>query len=105
MIVPPEELTGVENIAIEEDRRKIRDYFFAHKIPTFVSEQRVFGTLSRLASFREPISTGPPPGISRARGISATGRYVLTGFLKATVVSLRWTPATSRSCSFGSPGW
>jgi acetyltransferase len=52
VVVLPDELTGPENIDLEEDRRKIRDYFFARSIPVYLSEQRAFAALSRLAAFQ-----------------------------------------------------
>jgi acetate---CoA ligase (ADP-forming) len=53
VIVMPEELTGVADIDLEEDRRRIRDYFFSHGIPTYLSEQRAFTALAHLASYRD----------------------------------------------------
>jgi acyl-CoA synthetase (NDP forming) len=52
VIIAPEELSGRENLDLEDDRRRIRDYFFAHNIPVFLSEQRAFAALSHLAAFR-----------------------------------------------------
>ena len=52
-IIAPEELSGRENLDLEDDRRRIRDYFFAHNIPVFLSEQRAFAALSHLAAFRK----------------------------------------------------
>lgn len=82
VIVLPEELTGVENIDIEEDRRRIRDYFFAHNIPTFVSEQRIFGTLSRLAAFREAHLTRTPAQERPREATSATQRAVFSDIVR-----------------------
>ena len=53
VIVLTEDLTAVENIDLEEDRRKIRDYFFSHGIPVYLTEQRAFTALGHLAKFRK----------------------------------------------------
>ncbi len=53
IIILPEDLTGVESIELEVERRNIRDYFFANGIPVFLSEQRTFKALSNLVKFRE----------------------------------------------------
>jgi acetyltransferase len=53
VIVMPEELTGVADIDLEEDRRRIRDYFFECGIPAYPSEERAFAALAHLASFRD----------------------------------------------------
>ena len=52
IIILPEDLTGVESIELEVERRNIRDYFFANGIPVFLSEQRTFNALSNLVKFR-----------------------------------------------------
>lgn len=52
IIVLPEDLVGVENINLEEERRKIRDYFFANGIPVYLTEERAFNAISRLALFK-----------------------------------------------------
>lgn len=53
VIILPEEFTGVEDIELEAERRKIRDFFFANKIPVYPNEQRAFKALSNIAGFRE----------------------------------------------------
>lgn len=53
VIILPEELTGVENIDIEAERRQIRDFYFSKGIPVYKSEQRAFRALGHLAGFRE----------------------------------------------------
>jgi len=53
VIILPEEFTGVEDIELEAERRKIRDFFFANKIPVYPNEQRAFKALSNIAKFRE----------------------------------------------------
>ncbi len=53
IVILPEELTGVENIDLEAERRKIRDYYFARNIPVFTSENRAFRALGNLAGFRD----------------------------------------------------
>jgi len=51
-IIAPEELSGRDDLDLEDDRRRIRDYFFARNIPVFISEQRAFTALSHLVAFR-----------------------------------------------------
>ncbi len=58
IIILPDDMTGVESIYLEEERRKIRDFFFANGIPVFMSEQRAFTALSHLSKFKLRNSTG-----------------------------------------------
>ncbi len=53
VIILPEELTGVENIDLEAERRRIRDFYFLNKIPVYKSEQSAFEALGHLAGFNE----------------------------------------------------
>jgi acyl-CoA synthetase (NDP forming) len=53
VVILPEEFTGVEDIELEAERRKIRDFFFANKIPVYMNEQRAFKALSHIAEFSE----------------------------------------------------
>jgi len=53
VIILPEDLTGVEAIALEEERRKIRDYYFTNGIPVYLTENRAFTAISHLASFKD----------------------------------------------------
>ncbi|MFN2128015.1 MAG: acetate--CoA ligase family protein, partial [Anaerolineales bacterium] len=50
-IILPEYITSAEAVDIEEDRRKIRDYFFTNGIPVYLSEQRAFTALAHLAKY------------------------------------------------------
>ncbi|MBN1833217.1 MAG: acetate--CoA ligase family protein [Deltaproteobacteria bacterium] len=52
IIILPDDMTGAESIYLEEERRKIRDFFFAKGIPVFMSEQRAFTALSHLSKFK-----------------------------------------------------
>ncbi len=58
VIILPDDMTGADSIYLEEERRKIRDYFFANGIAVFMSEQRTFTALSHLSRFRLRNSTG-----------------------------------------------
>jgi acyl-CoA synthetase (NDP forming) len=58
IIILPDDMTGTESIYLENERRKIRDFFFANGIPVFISEQRTFTALSHLSRFKLRISTG-----------------------------------------------
>jgi acyl-CoA synthetase (NDP forming) len=58
IIILPDDMTGAESIYLEEERRKIRDFFFANGIPVFMSEQRAFTALSHLSKFKLRNSTG-----------------------------------------------
>ncbi len=53
VIILPEDLTGTENIDLEQERRELRDFYFRHGIPVFRSEQRAFMALGHLARFRK----------------------------------------------------
>ncbi|MEJ2110783.1 MAG: acetate--CoA ligase family protein [Acidobacteriota bacterium] len=58
VIILPDDMTGADSIYLEEERRKIRDYFFANGIAVFMSEQRTFTALSHLSKFKMRNSTG-----------------------------------------------
>ncbi|MBN2318124.1 MAG: acetate--CoA ligase family protein [Acidobacteria bacterium] len=58
IIILPDDMTGTESIYLEEERRKIRDYFFANGIAVFMSEQRTFAALSHLSKFQQRNRTG-----------------------------------------------
>jgi acyl-CoA synthetase (NDP forming) len=53
VIMMPDDMTGADSIYLEEERRKIRDYFFANGIPVFLSEPRAFTALAHLARFKQ----------------------------------------------------
>ena len=53
IIILPDDMTGTDSIYLEEERRRIRDYFFANGIPSFLSEPRAFAALAHLAGFKE----------------------------------------------------
>jgi acetate---CoA ligase (ADP-forming) len=56
VIILPEEITTVEHIDLEEERRQIRDFFFTNNIPVYLNEHRAFTALSHLADFRDAAS-------------------------------------------------
>ena len=58
IIILPDDMTGADSVYLEEERRKIRDYFFANGIAVFMSEQRTFTALSHLSKFQLRNSTG-----------------------------------------------
>ena len=82
VIVLSEELTGAEDIDLEEDRRKIRDYFFARHIPVYLSEQQAFTALSHLAAFKEARLEGPAAPEGRPIEVSTRGRAVLSEIIR-----------------------
>lgn len=53
VIILPEDLSGVDNIDLEEERRKLRDFYFMHNIPVYRSEKRAFISLGNLARFKK----------------------------------------------------
>ncbi len=53
VIILPDDMTGVDSIYLEEERRQIRDYFFANGIPVYLSEQRTFAALAHLAQYKQ----------------------------------------------------
>lgn len=61
VIILPEDLTGAENIELEEERRQLRDFYFTHNIPVYKSEQRAFKALGHLAGFRAIADGNPDP--------------------------------------------
>lgn len=58
VIILPDDLTGLKSIYLEEERRRIRDYFFANGIPVYMSEPRTFTALAHLARYRLKIKGG-----------------------------------------------
>ncbi len=55
VIIIPEDLTGTENIELEEERRELRDYYFKQGIPVYKSEQRAFTALGNHARFKKDV--------------------------------------------------
>ncbi|MDB9823226.1 acetate--CoA ligase family protein [Deltaproteobacteria bacterium] len=84
VIILPEELTSAENIGLEAERREIRDYYFANKIPVYLNEQRAFTALSRLAKFRGGMGMQIIPGKKKAVETPLKGRSILTRIIKGT---------------------
>lgn len=84
VIVLPEELTGVEDIDIELERRKIRDYFFAHNIPVYLSEQRAFTALAHLAAFGAARLERAKVAGGTSDRASSKGRAVFSDILRAS---------------------
>ena len=71
VIILPEDLTGAENIDLEEERRQLRDYYFKQGIPVYKSEQRAFKALGNLARFKKGqniIIDIPTPGDTESKG-------------------------------------
>jgi acyl-CoA synthetase (NDP forming) len=80
IIILPEEFTGAEDIELEAERRKIRDFFFANKIPVYPNEQRAFKALSNIAEFRE--AGGLEIVSDKGKTVEAgRGRAVLSGII------------------------
>jgi len=52
VIILPEELTGIDSLELEEERRRLRDFYFANGIPVYKNELHAFAVLSRLAKFK-----------------------------------------------------
>ncbi len=87
VIMLPDELTGPEHIDLEEDRRKIRDYFFSHSIPVYLSEQRTFAALSGLAAFKEARLGRAAVG-DRPTEVYSKGRAVLSDIIKTSSTAI-----------------
>ena len=81
IIILPEDLTGVESIELEVERRNIRDYFFANGIPVFLSEHRTFKALSNLVKFREGSGKNIIPEEKQKR-VSSENRKIFLEILK-----------------------
>jgi acyl-CoA synthetase (NDP forming) len=80
IIILPEDLTGVESIELEVERRNIRDYFFANGIPVFLSEQRTFKALSNLVKFRKDSGKDVIPE-KKQKSLSSKIRKIFLGIL------------------------
>jgi acetyltransferase len=52
VIILPEELTGIDSLELEEERRRLRDFYFTNGIPVYKNEVQAFAALSRLAKFK-----------------------------------------------------
>jgi acetate---CoA ligase (ADP-forming) len=76
VVVMPEEITGLGDIELEVERRKVRDYFFARSIPVYTTEQRAFGALSRLASFGSLRTRANERGKEKTVAVPAAGREI-----------------------------
>ncbi|MBN1366864.1 MAG: acetate--CoA ligase family protein, partial [Dehalococcoidales bacterium] len=83
VIIMPDEFSGVDNIDVEADRRKVRDYFFAHNIPVYPSEYRAFTALASLTRFKQ---AGTVRAAVEEKSITAStsGRAVFSEVLKNT---------------------
>jgi acyl-CoA synthetase (NDP forming) len=53
VVMLPDDMTGTDLIYLEEERRKIRDYFFANGIPVYLSEPRAFAALAHLSQYKQ----------------------------------------------------
>ncbi|MBN1626096.1 MAG: acetate--CoA ligase family protein [Deltaproteobacteria bacterium] len=82
VIILPEEITTVENIDLEEERRQIRDFFFKNNIPVYLNEHRAFTALSHLAEFRDASSLEQAPERSGIAETPSKGRTILSGIIK-----------------------
>ncbi len=82
IIVLPDELTGLEHIDLEEDRRRIRDSFFTHNIPTYLSEQRAFAAIARLAAFKTTRLGRSGTAQEKPVGVSPEGRKAFLEIIK-----------------------
>lgn len=82
VIVLPEELTGVENVDLEEDRRKIRDYFFTCNIPVYLSEESAFTALSHLAAFNTVRVNGTRAAEAGPIDVPPRGRFIFSDIIK-----------------------
>jgi acetate---CoA ligase (ADP-forming) len=84
VIILPEEISSVERIDLEEERRQIRDFFFANNIPVYLNEQRAFTALSHLAEFKEAASLEQIVEKGRATEPASKGRTLLSEIIKTT---------------------
>ena len=88
VIILPEDLTGVRDIGVEEERREIRDYYFKKGIPVYSSEPRGFSALANLAKFRDRIDK--PAGKSEDAAVHPTAKKesTLTRVIKTTATTI-----------------
>jgi acetate---CoA ligase (ADP-forming) len=82
VIVIPEELTGVAHINLEEDRRRIRDYFFSNGVPTYLSEERAFAAIAKLCSYRSTGINKKQDDKKELHKISASARTVVSDIIE-----------------------
>ncbi len=78
VITLPDDMTGVDSIYLEEERRRIRDYFFSNGIPTFLSEPRAFTALAHLAKFKQRNSRRRTLSQKASTGSSARKLFLST---------------------------
>jgi len=51
VVILAEELTGVNDLELEKERREIRDFFFKNQIPVFPTEARAFKAIANMAKY------------------------------------------------------
>lgn len=51
VVILAEELTGVNDLELEKERREIRDFFFKNQIPVFPTEERAFKAIANMAKY------------------------------------------------------
>jgi acyl-CoA synthetase (NDP forming) len=84
VIILPEEITSVENIDLELERRQIRDFFFANNIPVYLNEQRAFTALANLSKFREAGGTEIAARRIEPVDTALKGRGIMSDIIKTT---------------------
>jgi|WetSurMetagenome_2_1015567.scaffolds.fasta_scaffold13497_3 acyl-CoA synthetase (NDP forming) len=58
VVILAEELTGVNDLELEKERREIRDFFFKNQIPVFPTEARAFKTIANMAKYNLVFNAG-----------------------------------------------
>jgi acyl-CoA synthetase (NDP forming) len=51
VVILAEELSGVNDLELEKERREIRDFFFKNRIPVFPTEARAFKAIANMAKY------------------------------------------------------
>ncbi len=70
IIILPDDMTGADSIYLEEERRRIRDYFFSNGIPVYLTEPRTFTAIAHLAEFKRKSAKGTPSIKKSAAAVS-----------------------------------
>ena len=58
VVILAEELSGVNDLELEKERREIRDFFFKNRIPVFPTEARAFKTIANMAKYNLVFNAG-----------------------------------------------
>jgi len=87
VIVLDLDLNSLADIEFEGERRKIRDYFFSHGIPTFLNESRAFNTIANMAKFNARQAVSYSSGADYEGIKAAPGNIISSLALKTNMLN------------------